>query len=107
MAELTNYEEFIETLPDGSVTSVHVVTPLTNNDTINIPRLSNDTRFVPVVAFNKDTGVQVEVANFYLGPSDKVRITNQQGNTLVVVTLCDHGTKNYIRDDADDAEVML
>lgn len=106
MPNLTNYQETIESLPDGSVASIHVVTPLTNDDTLNVPRLSNDTRFVPVVCFNKDTGVQIQVANFYLGPADRVRITNQQGNEVVVVTLCDHGTKNYIRDESDSGALI-
>jgi hypothetical protein len=96
MVAIIPEKEVYVDLQDGKKVTVHWVVPLTNDDTFQIIQPDERTEGMSVVGFIETTYGITGVDNFYSGTEDKVRITNQKGNDVYVVTLNDGSYRNYI-----------
>lgn len=97
MVELKNYLDIKVDLPDGRRVSVAAITPITDSDSIEIEPPIEDTHGASIVGFlETPTGGTVSVSNFYVGTVDTVKINNQRGNHVTVVSLNAGTGINYV-----------
>jgi len=85
--QLLNFQEVKVDLPDGRRATVSAVVPLTTSDFFEIEPPVDDTGGASVVGFVPTTGGTIPIDNFYVGSTDTVKVNNQAGENVVVVSL--------------------
>jgi len=94
---LTDFKEVIVDLPDKRKITVHVVTPVSNNDSFRIPRPANRVEGSSVVGFLDDnTGGTIAAGNCYVGSTDSIQLTNRKYQKVVIATLNEGSRRNFI-----------
>lgn len=95
--ELKNYLDIKVDLPDGHRANVAAIVPVTDSDTIEIEPPVDGTDGASVIGFIEDTtGGVIAINNFYVGTVNTVRINNQKGNNVTIVSLNAGIGVNYI-----------
>jgi len=94
---LTNFKEHIVDLPDKKKLTVHVLTPVSNDDSFRIPRPTNRIEGSSTVGFlNDTTGGTIAAGNFYVGSTDSIQLTNRKDQKVVIATLNSGNRRNFI-----------